>query len=80
MTPRLLTLAEAAEVLRVSAKTVRRRIEGGDLPAVRLGPRTLRVREDDLQRYIATRVVRPREARVSSSAGRPLAAGERLWE
>ena len=33
----LLTLPEVADRLRVSVKTVRRRIESGELPAVRLG-------------------------------------------
>ena len=33
----LLTVSEVADRLRVSVKTVRRRIESGELPAVRIG-------------------------------------------
>jgi excisionase family DNA binding protein len=36
----LLTVPEVAEDLRVSVKTVRRRIEAGELPAVRIGSGT----------------------------------------
>lgn len=40
---RTLTLAEAAELLRVSPRTARRYIESGHLQASRLGPRLIRV-------------------------------------
>ncbi len=49
---RLISLAEAAEALAVSTKTVRRYIAAGDLDAVRLGRRTIRVRVDSLDRLI----------------------------
>lgn len=52
--PRLLRPDEAAEVLGVSLKTVRRRIETGALPAVRDG-RLIRVHPNDLERYITAR-------------------------
>jgi excisionase family DNA binding protein len=42
------TLAEAAELMAVSVKTVRRRIADGTLPAYRCGRRVIRVRVDDL--------------------------------
>jgi excisionase family DNA binding protein len=39
-----LTATEAAELLRVSTGTIYRAIDGGSLPAVRLGPRaTIRI-------------------------------------
>ena len=38
------TLAEAAELMSVSIKTVRRRIADGTLPAYRCGQRVIRVR------------------------------------
>ena len=41
---RLLSIAQAAEILGMSAKTIRRRIATGDLPAYRNG-RRLRTRE-----------------------------------
>lgn len=49
---RLVSLTEAAELLAVSPKTVRRYIAAGDLDAVRLGRRTIRVRVDALDRMI----------------------------
>ena len=39
--PVLLTVAEAAEILRCSEKTIRRRIAAGPLPATKLGNRWL---------------------------------------
>ena len=49
---RLISLPEAAEILAVSAKTVRRYIAAGELDAVRLGRRTIRVRVDSLDQMI----------------------------
>ena len=43
------TLAQAAELMSVSIKTVRRRIADGTLPAYRCGQRIIRVRLEDLQ-------------------------------
>ena len=51
-TRRLIFLTEAAEILAVSVKTVRRYIAAGDLDAVRLGRRTIRVRVDSLDELI----------------------------
>lgn len=48
----LVTLCEAAKILAVSVKTVRRYIAAGDLDAVRLGRRTIRVRADSLDDLI----------------------------
>jgi len=42
------TIAEAAQLLRVSKPTVSRWIESGRLPAVRVGPRLIRIRRVDL--------------------------------
>jgi excisionase family DNA binding protein len=44
----LITLAEAARRLHVSVRTVRRLIAYGYLPGYRVGPRVLRVHEDDV--------------------------------
>ena len=49
---RLLTVAEVAEVLRVSGMTVYRLIEKGDLRALRIGARW-RVSSADLDAYLA---------------------------
>ena len=50
---RFLTVAEVAELMRVSTMTVYRLIKGGELPAVRVG-RSYRIREDDIDRYLAS--------------------------
>ena len=50
----LFTLAQVAERLQVSTKTVRRWIENDDLIAHRLG-RQLRIGESDLQAFIRMR-------------------------
>ena len=47
--PTYLTLAEAARLTRQSVKTIRRRVSDGTLPAYRLGPRSIRVRLDELE-------------------------------
>ncbi len=48
----LVSLPEAAEILAVSPKTVRRYIAAGDLDAVRLGRRTIRIKLASLDRLI----------------------------
>lgn len=52
-----LTVQQVADALGVSSKTVRRRIDTGSLPVVVLSEpgaprRTLRVSEDELERYL----------------------------
>lgn len=47
----LMTLPEVAAHLRVSLKTVKRRIAEKALPAIRIGGRALRVSRDDLDRF-----------------------------
>ena len=49
-----LTVGEVAQVLRVSNMTVYRLINGGQLPAVRVG-KSYRVREEDLDSFLARR-------------------------
>ena len=56
-----LTVAEIAEQLRLNQQTVRNWIDRGELSAIRVGPRRVRVRASDLQRFIE----------ASSSAGLP---------
>lgn len=51
---RFLTVAEVAELMRVSTMTVYRLIKAGDLASVRVG-RSYRIREDDVDAYIARR-------------------------
>lgn len=51
---RFLTVAEVAQLMRVSTMTVYRLIKAGDLPAVRVG-KSYRLREDDIDRYLSRR-------------------------
>ena len=51
---RFLTVAEVADIMRVSTMTVYRLIKAGDMAAVRVG-KSYRVREDDVDRYLASR-------------------------
>lgn len=47
--PVYVSLEEAAEILSVSKKTVRRRISDGTIPAYRCGRRPIRIRLEDLE-------------------------------
>ncbi len=49
---RFMTVAEVAEIMRVSTMTVYRLIKAGDLRAVRVG-RSYRLAEDEVDRYLA---------------------------
>jgi len=51
-----LTIAEAAECLRVSSLTVKRLIALGELPHVRIGRRRLVVPRERLERWLENRV------------------------
>lgn len=47
-----ITVKQAAERLQVSTKTIFRRIEDNSIPVIRLGNKTIRIDESDLQQYI----------------------------
>jgi excisionase family DNA binding protein len=49
-TRRLVSLATAADMLDVSTKTIRRNIAKGELDAVRLGRKTLKVKAESIER------------------------------
>ena len=55
--PRFMTVAEVAELMRVSTMTVYRLIKAGDLPAVRFG-KSYRLDEADVDRYLAGQYTR----------------------
>jgi excisionase family DNA binding protein len=62
---RLVSLPEAADILGLSVKTVRRYIAAGDLDAVRLGRRTIRIKTDSLDRLIDAHPVNAWRGRAS---------------
>jgi excisionase family DNA binding protein len=47
-----LTVAEVADLLKLNSQTVRNWIDRGELPAVRVGSRRVRVRQSDLDAFI----------------------------
>jgi excisionase family DNA binding protein len=49
---RYVTVAEVADLLRVSNMTVYRLVQSGQLPAVRVG-RSYRIREEDVDSFVA---------------------------
>jgi excisionase family DNA binding protein len=49
-----LTVMEIAELLKLSGQTVRNWIDRGELPAVRVGTRRVRVRQRDLDDFLAS--------------------------
>ncbi len=53
MPEELLTVEEVAKWLKVNPQTVRNWIDRGDLRALRIGTRRVRVRQSDLDRFIA---------------------------
>ena len=53
---RLLTIADAAELLRVAPATVRSLVKGGGLPASRVGQQ-LRIRRESLEEWLAANEV-----------------------
>jgi excisionase family DNA binding protein len=57
ITRRLVSIGDAADALAVSPRTVRRYISDGQLDAVRLGRKTLRIKVDSIERFIDARPV-----------------------
>lgn len=48
-----LTVADVADLLKLNQQTVRNMIDRGDLRAVRVGPRRVRIKQSDLNAFIA---------------------------
>jgi excisionase family DNA binding protein len=73
MTDRPMTVDEVARFCGVSAKTVRRAIERGDLDAARLGDHgALRVRPDAIDEWFARRSTRRTARHAEPAAALPL--------
>ena len=56
--PNLIDVKEAARLLKVTAKTIYRRVEQGQMPHRRFGPRRIRFTKDDILGSLARRVSR----------------------
>ncbi|MBD8605358.1 helix-turn-helix domain-containing protein [Aeromicrobium sp. CFBP 8757] len=54
---RLVTLRDAADALAISTRTARRYVSDGQLEAVRLGSKTLRIKVDSIERLMSARPV-----------------------
>jgi excisionase family DNA binding protein len=80
MSDRLLSYIEAAHRLGCSPRTVARRVASGELAAFRDGARIRRIRELDLERYIAQRTSRQPVTAHRASGGAALPPGARLWD
>jgi excisionase family DNA binding protein len=57
----LLTVPEVAEWLKVNPQTVRNWIDRGELPAVRVGARRVRIKKSDLENFMAAASPLPAE-------------------
>lgn len=78
MTPRLLTLDDAANLLGVSRSTVERLIRAGRLPVVRIG-RLVRIDEADLRPFVLGAKERYGVISAGSSPAGVTVKG-RLWD
>ena len=59
----LMSLRQAARKIGVADRVLRQAVRSGDLPAFRLGQRTVRVKPADLDDWIQNRRVRPWSAK-----------------
>lgn len=64
-----LTLKQAAQALRVSLTHVRGLVRRGELPALRIGKRVLRIAPHDMREYLATHRARPRNMSACNTGG-----------
>ncbi len=75
----LLTVHDVALRCRLHEVTVRRHISQGKLPAVRVGG-SVRVRREDLERYIEPLGAPPQRGTRQSRPGRPLTPEDPFWK
>lgn len=61
--PELLTADEVAKLLRTTRKAIYAKIERGQLPFFRVGPKSVRFRRDEIRRWLAERYVPTRDGR-----------------
>ena len=75
--PVYLSLDEAAEIMSLSIKTIRRRISDGTIPAYQCGKRPIRIRLDDLEAALRRITGGERHERPQRS-GRRRQSGDQL--
>ena len=75
----LLTVAEIADILRVTPITVRRFIASGRLPAVRVG-KAVRVRKEAVEQLLTPIAVQPTRSASGIPRGKPTSADDALWQ
>lgn len=75
----LLTIQETAKELRVAPITIRRYIDAGKLPAVRVG-KGVRIRKEVVEQFVTA--VEPKQPRRAASRprGKPLTMDDPLWQ
>jgi excisionase family DNA binding protein len=78
----MLDIEEVAEKLRVSQSTVRSLVRSGKLHAYRIGAKRgrLRVKQEDVARYIDSTVVRPGDVDKESEASPSVDADQAMKE
>lgn len=64
-TDEFVTVAEIADLLKVNQQTVRNWVDAGDLPAVRVGTRRVRVRRSDLDAYLEAASEQQRAVKIA---------------
>lgn len=77
--PDLLTVDQAAQVLRISVTTLWRRIRSGEVPAYRLGGRRVWVRQSEIERLVQPARTPTKGRRMATTARtieRPLTSSE----
>lgn len=57
-----LTVAELAEALKINQQTIRNWIDRGELRAVRVGPRRVRIRQSDVDTFLSRAAMPQRES------------------
>ena len=63
-----ITRQQAAERLAVSLRTLDGMIQRGTLPAYRIGSKLVRIKESELEDYIASRLVAPEAVKKNAKA------------